>query len=99
MRYRQEFLQRADRTIVISPLRGTTSDNFQRGASIDCVLLDWESGCGPLRKRQCSGFIAETHVHPREISNNVNVFRLLIKKEFQVAACLAPTLLRSGFIL
>src|SRR5436190_11530656 len=98
MRYRQDFLQHADRAIVISPLRSTASDTVQRGASIDCVLLEWESGCRPLRKRQCSGWIAEAQVRPCEICNNTNVVRLFIKKGFEFAACLAPTLLCSGFV-
>src|SRR5438094_4783443 len=98
MRYRQEFLQRAVRAIGVSASRGTASDNVQRGASIDCVLLEWESGCRPLRKRQCGGWIADAQVRPCEICNNANVVWLFIKKGFEFAACLAPTVLCSGFV-
>jgi len=50
-----------------------------------------------LDKSECGGFIAKTHIGQSEITQETNIFRLLLRK-VPVRARLLPTFLSSGTI-
>src|SRR5204862_2149180 len=62
------------------------------------VFLNRIRGHGPLRQSQRGGFVTETHIDEREISNEVIIFRLFFEERFQFAARLSPTFLGSGMV-
>src|SRR5207244_7738941 len=62
------------------------------------ILLDRIRGHRLLRQSQRGGFVTETHIDEREISNKAIIFRLFFEKRFQFAACLSPSFLSSGMI-
>ena len=55
-------------------------------------------GHGPFGQSQRGGFVTETHIGQREISNKAIIFRLFFEERFQFAARLSPTFLGSGMI-
>ena len=75
------------------PGQGSRSERDHHG-----VFLDRIRGHGPFRQSQRGGFVTETHIGQREISNEVIIFRLFFEERFQFAARLSPTFLGGGMI-
>ena len=62
------------------------------------VFLDRIRGHGAFGQSQCGGFVTETHIGQREISNEPIIFRLFFEERFQFAARLSPTFLGGGMV-
>ena len=61
-------------------------------------LSRWDHRHSPFDQSQCGGFVTETHIDQREITNQNRIFRLFFEEKFQFAARLSPSFLGGGML-
>jgi hypothetical protein len=82
----------------VRPFARLPIENLNSSRAIHRVFFEWHDGHPLLDKSERGGFVTETHIDEREISNEVIIFRLFVEESFQFAARLSPTFLSGDMI-
>src|SRR5262245_16308509 len=90
-RYLEHWLYSGNGAVGLSRLRRNPSEGLDRTGTAHHVFLNRQCGYSPFRQSHRRRFVAKAHVGQGEISNQIRIFRLLLKESFQFTARLAPT--------